>query len=452
MLLLLIVPCLFLIILPMLPKTAWRSGFIATAMIELAGALGGLHPGQSVNFSWWPSLGLNISLAVTPYNQPLIWLNGLVLLATAWTTRDPSRESVLWLTFAFIGVTLAFFSQNLILYFLGFEMAVLPFFLLVRKDGGEGRRTAAFYFLSFSALAGMLLLSAVLSLTVRHITGFGPVPISPALQQIVYTLLLVTWAVKTPLWPFHLWLPRTHGEASTPVSMYLAGVALKVAPYGLLLFSGLLPQAVHQDQGFLALWGAITLLAGTLLALAQRDLKQTVALSSIASMGYVMIALSQGTALGRQAAILVMFGHGLASPLLFWITGRVQDVIGSRQLADLPGLYHKDPGVVRWMTLAAMAYMGIPGLALFPGEFGVIVAAFKQDPATLYLIAPAILIMAATWIRILARARFGQAEPVGTTADPRSDRVGAWWLGIPLVLFGAVPAWWIHLWHWGGLS
>ncbi len=461
MLALLIIPGIFLVILPLLPDNWLKPAFVAMAFSDLLLALFVLAPGESIDVAWWPQLGLNFALGVSRYNQPLLWLNGLVLLSSALATKagkawSPlSKGSIFWLSTAYLGVSLAFLSQNLLLYFVGFEMAVLPFFLLVRKDGGENRRQAAFYFLGFSAVAGMMLLAAVLSLVVRHVTGFysnHSVPVG--LQFVVYLLLLATWAIKTPLWPFHLWLPQTHGEASTPASMYLSGVALKVAPYGFLLFSHILPIASHRASPTLAMWGGITLLAGSLLALGQRDLKQTVAQSSIASMGYVMIALSLGTPAGDQAAVLVMVGHGLASPLLFWIAGEVEKVQGSRQLDDLPGLYRKDPFLVTFLSVAAFAYMGIPGLALFPGEFGVILVAFRHMPATLYLIGPGILVMAATWLRVLARARFGgrdQDSAISRLSFGRQGTGSGLWLTVPLLWVGLFPEWWIHLWHWGGL-
>ena len=462
MLALLIVPCLFLLILPFVPVRWLKLAFVTMASADFLLALFAMAPGEAIDLAWWPQLGLNFSLGVNHYNQPLLWLNGLVLLTSAlaagrenaWSPL--SKGSIFWLSTAYVGVSLAFLSQNVLLYFVGFEMAVLPFFLLVRKDGGENRRVAAFYFLGFSAVAGMMLLAAVLTLVVHHVTGFqSQENLALWVQWAVYLLLLATWAIKTPLWPFHLWLPRTHGEASTPASMYLSGVTLKVAPYGFLLFSRLLPASSHHASPLLALWGGITLLAGSLLALGQKDLKQTVAQSSIASMGYVMIALSLGTPASDEAAVLVMVGHGLASPLLFWIAGEVEKVQGSRSLDDLPGLYRKDPLLVMFLTVAAFAYMGIPGLALFPGEFGVITVALKHAPATLYLIGPGILVMAATWLRVLARARFGSEEQVSASGDLSVRRFGSWgglWLTVPLVLVGLIPEWWIHLWHWGGLK
>ncbi|PSR25599.1 MAG: NADH-quinone oxidoreductase subunit M [Sulfobacillus thermosulfidooxidans] len=450
MLSLLIIPLMFMIVLPWIPQPWQRYSFVSMALAEGMVAWMGLTPGQFIEVKWWSTLGLNWSLGVTRYNEPLLWLNGVVLLSTAWAQPLISKESLFWLSLADIGVTLAFLSQNLLGYFLGFEMAVLPFFLWVRKEGGIERRVAAFYYLGFSAVAGMFLLAAILVMVVHHVIGFSAAPLPRSLQVMVYGLLLVTWAIKTPLWPFHLWLPRTHGQASTAASMYLSGVALKVAPYGLLLFSQLMPQIVHHIAPWLALWGAISLLIGSLLALAQRDLKQTIALSSIASMGYVLIALSWGTVWGNQIAILVMIGHGLASPLLFWVSGRIERALGSRNLDDLVGFYQQDPVLTIWLTLAAFTYMGIPGLALFPGEFGVVTVAMQHDRHLLYLIAPAILTMTATWLRILARARFGPVQPPTPSKASPSVRWGGFWLGVPLLLVGLIPGLWIHLWQWGG--
>ena len=447
---LLIVPWVFLAGFVGVPPRYGQYGVIAMALAELGITVAGLKPGQWWSISWWPTLGLNFAVGVTSINLPLLWMNALVFLATVLAMKRPSRDTVIWLTLAFWGVTVAFLSRNWLLYFLGFETAVLPFFLLVRKHGGAGRRTAAFYFLAFSGVAGMLLLSAVLYLARHHITvvGGGTLPLFQ--QQLVFRILLLAWAIKTPLWPFHAWLPRMHGEASTPVSMYLAGSALKVAPYGFLLFSGLLRGALQQADPFWTFWGAITLLVGSGLAFAQKDVKQTVALSSIASMGYVMMALASGTALGTEAAILVMVGHGLASPFLFWIVGRIQEVTGGRQLSDLTGLYRRDPATVRWLTLAALAYMGAPGLALFPGELGVLVSVYQRTPLALALVVPALVLMSATWVRILARARFGSGEPVATASG--LGRGMGWVLGLPLLGLGLDPGWWIHVWQWGGFS
>ncbi|AUW93131.1 NADH dehydrogenase [Sulfobacillus thermotolerans] len=453
MLLYFLIPWMFLILLPWLPQAKTRPLFIAMALSDTLQAIFGLSLGQSFHGSWWPSLGLNIALAVTPFSQPLLWLNGIVLLSIACTNQSPSRDSVFWLSLAYSGVSLAFLSRNLLLYFLGFEIAVLPFYLLVRKEGGTDRRAAALYFLAFSAIAGMFLLAATLTLVVHHITTFDSHVVPRTLQFSVYGLLLVMWAIKTPLWPFHLWLPRTHGEASTPVSMYLSGVALKVAPFGFLSFSSMLAPAIHHASSLLALWGALTVLLGSLLALGQTDLKQTVAQSSIASMGYVLIALSFGTSLGNQAAILIMIGHGLASPLLFLVTSRIYDLIGSRQIQDMTGLYQKSPALVSWLTVGAFAYMGIPGLALFPGEFGVVMVALQRDPVILYLIIPAMLFMAATWLRVLARVHFGHLTRSTSNVSSRTGSVwSAAWLGIPLILIGIAPIWWTHIWNWGGLK
>lgn len=428
-----------------------RPLFIAAAAASLVQSVVGVHPGATLTFAWWPDLGLDFAWAVNAYNLPLLWLNGVVLLATAWTDRSAGRGQPLLLLFAAVGVTVSFLSENFLLFFLGFEMAVLPFFILVRRYGGDGRREAGFYFLGFSALAGIALLAGILWLLGFGLTSAASVrALTPTAQIIGYGLLLITWAVKTPLWPFHLWLPRTHGEASTPVSMYLAGVALKVAPYGLILIGSHLPAAVRVYHPGLAAWGAVNILLGAVLALAQTDLKQTVALSSISSMGYVMLALAPGTRLGYEVAVLVMVGHGLVSPLLFWVSNRVAGITGTRSLDGLTGLFHVSPGLARWLTLGALSYMGIPGLALFPGELGVLAAAWPTTRWVLVLVLPGILVTAAVWLRILARARFGPPPPA--FAEPPADRVGAWWLAAPLLAFGMAPAWWVGLWHWGGIG
>lgn len=432
------------------PSRHSRLVFLTGSVFVLAVTLAVLRPGLSLVWAWWPFLGLNIHLATTPYNLPMLWLNAIVLMATGWALSEENKEQAMLMILAAFGVNLAFLSQNLLLYFLGFEMAVLPFFVMLRRDGAEQRRTAAHYFLGFSAIAGMFLLAGILWALTHGVTYLKITHWPMAVQLTLYSVLLVTWAIKTPLWPLHIWLPQAHGQAPTPVSMYLAGVALKVAPYGLLVTSTLMPEAVHRMAPFLALWGAVNALAGTILAMIQRDIKQTIALSSIASMGYVTIALAWGTPLGREVAILVMVGHGLVSPLLFWCSHRIEVVTGTRQLDQLQGLWARDSRVVRWLTLGALSYMGLPGLAMFPGEFGVLRTAWHS--ATIWLLLPSMLLMAAVWIRILARTRFGKAGNLSQTHQESSLRSPVYWLGIPLLALGLFPQIWTIFWHWRGLS
>lgn len=434
------------------PSSYARRLFLTGSSLLLLITLAALRPGMALNWMWWPALGLNLHLAVTPYNLPLLWLNAIVLMGTGWAMRADNKGQAILMTVAAAGVDLAFLAQNLLLYFLGFELAVLPFFVMLRRDGAAQRRQAAHYFLGFSAVAGVFLLAGILIAMSHGVSEFGAAHLTGAVQLTLYAVLLVTWAVKTPLWPLHVWLPRAHGEAPTPVSMYLSGVALKVAPYGFLVASASMPEAMRQMAPGLALWGAVNVLIGTVLALVQRDLKQTVALSSIASMGYVMIALAWGTALGREVAILVMVGHGLVSPLLFWCSHRIEALAGSRQLDDLPGLWAKDGGVVRWLTLGALSYMGLPGLAMFPGEFGVLLAAWHASPFALWIVLPAMLLTAAVWIRVLARARFGAPSTPPDAPEAFGPRWPFYWLGIPLLALGLFPHMLTILWHWGALS
>lgn len=433
------------------PRAMTHTVFLTAAVLAFVTTIFFMPLGDGTSISWWPLLGLNIDLRVTPLNTPLLWLNAIVLLSTAWIAIRPPKGQVTLLLLAALGVSLSFLSHNILLYFLGFEMAVLPFFLLVRRDGGDSRREAALYFLGYSALAGIFLLAGSLLLVTHHVTTFSATHLSHSLQLSLYGILLVTWAIKLPLWPFHLWLPKTHGEAPTPVSMYLSGTALKVAPYGFILFTPLFAQASTTFRPALALWGAVTVVMGAILAFAQSDYKKMVAQSSVASMGYVMVALASGTPSGQELAILVMVGHGLASPLLFLTAHHIQKRLGTRNLDAIVGLYQKDPQLVRWITLGAFCYMGIPGLALFPGEFGIVVQTWQQAPITAAILLIGILVMAAVWIRVLARMRFGSPETHSPLPVPPQEWLHPFLLGIPLVLLGINPHWWIQLWHWGGL-
>ncbi|MCY0885687.1 MAG: proton-conducting transporter membrane subunit [Firmicutes bacterium] len=439
---LIVVPLVLAALAPAFKGRLWLAGLVMLALTAVA-----TRTEQTVTVPWWPPLHLSLALVTNATNVPLLWLSAVLLLAVGFVEEELPTPSPSLVLIAIAGANLAFTATAPLMFFLGFELAVLPFYLLIYLVGGPQRRRAALFFLAFSATASVPLLWGMIWLTIHGVTIFHPARVPLAVQEGVYLALLLTWAIKTPLWPFHVWLPRAHGQASTPVSMLLAGISLKIAPYGLILADIAFPAAARALAPWLALWGGANVLAGGLLALGRRDLKETVAYSSLASMGFVIIGLAVNTPFAREMAILVMVGHGVASAFLFWATGAIAHRTGTRQLDKLAGLYVGSPDLARWMTLGVLGYMGMPGLALFPGEVGVITAAIGRYPWAVGLALAGWLVAAAVWIRVLARIRFGQQGPVAVGHHPRLGPVPGL-LTASMAAMGVALPWVTALWNW----
>ena len=224
----------------------------------------------------------------------------------------------------------AFLAQNLLLFFLFYELELIPLWLLIAVWGGANRAYAATKFLIVTAVSGVLILVAFLGLA--FVSGSMDFSLQPIMagelgmtaQLVLMGALLIGFGIKIPLFPFHTWLPDAHTEASTPVSVLLAGVLLKLGTYGLLRFClGLFPEAWQLASPWLAGWAAISVLYGSLAAIAQTDMKRMVAYSSVGHMGYVLLAAAAATPLGLMGALFQMVSHGLISGVLFLLVGVV---------------------------------------------------------------------------------------------------------------------------------
>ncbi|RPF78720.1 MAG: NADH-quinone oxidoreductase subunit M, partial [Synechococcus sp. TMED20] len=249
---------------------------------------------------WVHSIGLDYALAVDGLSLPLVLMNGVLCLVAAIASRSIENRPRIYYALLLVisgAVNGAFLAQNLLLFFLFYELELIPLWLLIAVWGGSNRAYAATKFLIVTAVSGVLILAAFLGLA--FVTGTMDFSLRPVLsgelgmvsQLILMGALLIGFGIKIPLFPFHTWLPDAHTEASTPVSVLLAGVLLKLGTYGLLRFClGLFPEAWHVASPWLAGWAAISVLYGSLAAIAQTDMKRMVAYSSVGHMGYVLLA------------------------------------------------------------------------------------------------------------------------------------------------------------------
>ncbi|BAQ66242.1 NADH-quinone oxidoreductase subunit M [Geminocystis sp. NIES-3709] len=406
------------------------------------------------NFTWLSWLGLGYDLGVDGLSFPLLCLNSLLtLIALYITPKDIQRPRFYYGMILLLsgGVAGAFLAQNLLLFFLFYEIEIVPLYFLIAVWGGARRGYAAMKFLLYTAISGFFVLVSFLGLvwlSGESTFAFEPlkshsIPVNS--QLLLLIPLLIGLFIKIPIFPFHTWLPDAHVEASTPVSVLLAGVLLKLGTYGLLRFGvGFFLEAWVMIAPYLAFLAGISALYGATCAIAQKDMKKVVAYSSIAHMAYVLLAAAATTRLSLSASILQMISHGLISATLFILVGIVYKKTGSRDVNYLSGLLNPEKGLPvtgSLMILAVMASSGIPGMVGFVSEFLVFRGSFPIFPIPTLLCLIGTGLTAVYFLLMVNRVFFGRLTPELSNL-PRvlwSERIPALILAFLIILFGLQP-------------
>jgi NAD(P)H-quinone oxidoreductase subunit 4 len=415
---------------------------------------------------WVDSLGLEYRLGVDGLSLPLVLINGALTLVSAICTRDIDKRPRVYFALLLVisgAVNGAFLAENLLLFFLFYELELIPLWFLISIWGGVNRAYAATKFLIFTAVSGMLILGAFLGLAL--FTGTVDFSITPITserlamgsQLVLLGALLVGFGIKVPLFPFHNWLPDAHTQASTPVSVLLAGVLLKLGTYGLLRFCmGLFPEAWALLAPGLAIWAAVSVLFGSLAAIAQQDMKRMVAYSSVGHMGYILLAAAAATPVAILGSVFQMVAHGLISALLFLLVGIVYRKTGTRDLTVLHGLLNPERGLPftgTLMILGVMASAGMPGMAGFISEFMVFRGSITTYPLATLLSMVGSGLTAVYFLLLVNRAFFGRLavtpaiDPIPhsrldvrlAAVAPR-ETIPAMALAVAVVAIGLVPA------------
>ncbi len=408
---------------------------------------------------WLEGLGLSYRLSLDGLSFPLLVLNGLLTWLALHATEAKIQRPRLYYALMLVlnaAVSGAFVAENLLLFFLCYELELIPLYLLISIWGGPRRGYAATKFLIYTAVSGVLLLGAFLGLTwLGGIASFDYQPLLtqsiPVVQQCwLLGALLIGFGIKIPLVPFHTWLPDAHVEAGTPVSMLLAGVLLKLGTYGLIRYGmALLPQGWAILAPWLATWAVITVLYGALMAIAQTDMKRMVAFSSIAHMGYILLACAAATPLSLLGATFQMVSHGLISALLFALVGVVYQKTGTRNIEVLRGLLNPERGlpiIGSLMVIGVMASAGIPGMVGFISEFLVFRGSFPIFPQQTLLSIIGTGLTAVYFLLLVNRVFFGRLADEVTDLPPVTwgDRFPGLILTALIVLFGLQPAWMLN--------
>jgi NAD(P)H-quinone oxidoreductase subunit 4 len=383
------------------------------------------NPGMQLReyLPWNETLGLSYSLGVDGLSILMLLLNSFLTWIAIYSSGKETERPRLFYSLVLLisgGVAGAFATENLLLFFLFYELELIPFYLLISIWGGEKRSYAAIKFLIYTAVSGAVILATFLGtvwLTGSNsfnITDISTQTLSTSLQIILLAGIILGFGIKVPLVPFHTWLPDAYVEASSPVAIILGGVLAKLGTYGLLRFGlSLFPDAWSILAPTLATWGGISAIYGAVTAIAQKDIKRMVAYSSIAHMGYVLVACAASNSLSLVGAVSQMVSHGIILAILFHLVGVVEVKAGTRDLDKLNGLMSPIRGIPiisALLILGGMASVGIPGMTGFIAEFISFQGSFVVFPIATILCIVATGLTAVYFVILLNRTCFGKLD------------------------------------------
>ncbi|MDH3513357.1 MAG: NADH-quinone oxidoreductase subunit M [Gammaproteobacteria bacterium] len=371
--------------------------------------------------TWNPRLGTSFSLGLDGLSAPMVLLAALLCLVAVLASGNIRERAkgyyllLLLLEASLIGV---FSARDWSLFYVFWELTLIPLFFLIDRWGGEQRHRAALNFVLYTMGGSVFMLMALLA--VYDITNAFSFDMS-ALQQAARTLplgiqtllfvgLFIGFGVKMPIVPLHGWLPLAHIEAPVPVSILLSGILLKMGSYGLLRAAELLPQAMVTASFWLAVIGIVSILYGAVLAWRQHDLKAMIAYSSISHMGIVLFALATLTPAGLTGAVMQMIAHGFTAGLLFLVAGLIYERTHTRDLAAISNLRERSPRLAFLVAIAFLAGLGQPGTAGFVAEMHALLGGLERFGAWIALLGIGMLISAAYALRTVGRLLAGPRQ------------------------------------------
>ncbi len=373
-----------------------------------------------VESAWMPAFNIQYILGIDGLSVTMVLLTALlcpICLLSSWNIEKGVKGYhmlFLLLDAAMMGV---FCALDFFLFFIFWEVMLLPMYFLIGIWGGPRREYAAIKFFLYTQLGGVLMLISMLALYFYNDPHTFDMRVLMAnagtytrgFQFIVWIALFIGFAIKIPAFPFHTWLPDAHVEAPTAISVILAGVLLKMGTYGILRINYPMLPIGTQECAFwaLAVLGTWNIVYGALCAMAQEDMKKLVAYSSISHMGYVMLGMATLTPQGINGAVLQMFNHGTITAMLFLLVGVVYDRAHHRRIDGFGGLASVMPTYTGIMSIAFFAALGLPGLSAFISEALVFLGAWQYDHVLTIIAATSVVLTAGYMLWLLQRVWLG---------------------------------------------
>ncbi len=369
----------------------------------------------SEQLSWIPSFGITYHLGVDGLSGALVVLTTLLSWICILASFGPiqSRVKEYFISFLILetGMLGVFLSLDLFLFYIFWEIVLVPMYLIIGIWGGADRIYATIKFVLYTLVGSLLMLVAILATAFSHQAATGSwegafdlltlrgTITDPTLQALAFGAFALAFAIKVPMFPFHTWLPDAHVQAPTAGSVILAGVLLKLGAYGFLRFAiPLFPQAAHDFAPLIIALSVIAIIYGAIVAIVQTDLKKLIAYSSVSHMGFVTLGIFSFNQQGVDGAILQMINHGLITSGLFLLVGIGYERTHDREIAKMGGWASRTPVYATLFGLFLFASVGLPGLSGFAGEFLVLLGAFLVNPlvagvATLVMILAAVYLL-----------------------------------------------------------
>jgi len=415
---------------------------------------------------WIPSVGVQYLFGVDGFAVLLILLTtllGLISVYSSFTAiSERQKEYYISLLLLQTGMLGVFCSLDFILFYVFWEVMLVPMYFLIGVWGGPRRLYAAIKFFLYTLVGSVLMLVGILALYFYNagglaaigLKGLGNVPtfsvpelyavaaqIPPELQFWIFLAFFVGFAIKVPMFPFHTWLPDAHVEAPTAGSVILAGVLLKMGTYGFVRFSlPLLPDATVKAVGWVGVLSVIAIVYGALVAMAQKDMKKLVAYSSVSHMGFITLGMFALNTAGLRGSILQMLNHGISTGALFLLVGLVYERRHNRMIAEYGGLAKVMPLYATFFLVITMSSIGLPTLNGFIGEFTILIGAFNHSWVWALFAASGIVLGAGYMLWMYQRVFFGELTNE-KNKDLKDLNLREQWTLIPLVII----AFWIGL-------
>jgi proton-translocating NADH-quinone oxidoreductase chain M len=410
------------------------------------------------SYPWIASLGVSLKFGLDGVGMPLVLLSNIVIPLTvifAWGETKEANRFYGLILLELVGVIGVFTSLDFFVFYIFWEIVLIPMYFLISIWGGPRKDYAAIKFFIYTHVASLVMLLAIFTLyfmapPVDPFTGQRTFDMfyllksyqiiaSPILKDAIFLALLFGFIVKMPAVPFHTWLPDAHVEAPTAGSVILAALLLKMGGYGLFrVILPLLPYSGSPSQmiTLMAIIGVVSILYGTFLALAQRDLKKMVAYSSISHMGYVTLGAAALIPLSVSGAMYQQFSHGLITCVLFMSCGVIQHSTGTRIIGDLGGIAKYMPKLTFLMLAGFLASLGLPGMSGFIAEFLVLVNSYFTLPTFVILALFGIVFTAGYHLWAMQRAVFGTYnEKLGHIHDGANYEMASMGILILLIIF-----------------